>query len=304
MTTLPEPEALPAPGPELGDENLDTWFKTPFQTVATRQEKTQKPRSLHKHDFIELVIVIGGRGIHLLEGTRHPIGRGDTFVIPPNIRHGYADTHGLCLCNILIRNQHLQTLERECFGMPGFYALFKLEPNMRATHHLMAQLRLSETALSEISTWFEALEAETGQSIPLACTRARAFLQLIVANLCIQYEQLGSIDSAQLLQLANCLHFMDSHLEAPLHLADLARAAGMSERSLSRSFHSALGQSPIEYLLNVRLQRAEELLLAGPTPISQIAFEVGFGDANYFTRQFRKRRGLSPRQFRKQYRNA
>ena len=128
--------------------------------------------------------------------------------------------------------------------------------------------------------------------------------QLIVANLCIQYEQLGSIDSTQLLQLANCLHFMDSHLDAPLHLADLARAAGMSERSLSRSFHSALGQSPIEYLLNVRLQRAEELLLAGPTPISQIAFEVGFGDANYFTRQFRKRRGLSPRQFRKQYRKS
>ena len=87
-------------------------------------------------------------------------------------------------------------------------------------------------------------------------------------------------------------------------MRDLARAAGMSERSLSRSFHSALGQSPIEYLLNVRLQRAEELLLAGPTPISQIAFEVGFGDANYFTRQFRKRRGLSPRQFRKQYRKS
>ena len=95
----------------------------------------------------------------------------------------------------------------------------------------------------------------------------------------------------KLLQLANCLHFMDSHLDATLHLADLARAAGMSERSLSRSFHAALGQSPIEYLLNVRLQRAEELLLAGPTPISQIAFEVGFGDANYFTRRFRKRRG-------------
>ena len=299
---FPETKVPTAAEPNLGDEDLATWFKAPFQSVATRQEKTQKPRALHKHDFIELVIVIGGEGVHLLEGTRHPIASGDTFVIPPNIRHGYADTQDLELCNILIRNQHLQTLERECFGMPGFYALFKLEPHMRATHQLMTQLRLSSTALDEISTWFQALERETNQSIPLACTRARAFLQLIVAHLCIQYEQLGSINSAVLLQIANCLHFMDSHLDTSLHLADLARAAGMSERSLSRSFHMTLGQSPIEYLLNVRLQRAEELLLAGPTAISQIAFEVGFRDANYFTRQFRRRHGLSPRQYRKQFR--
>ena len=76
----------------------------------------------------------------------------------------------------------------------------------------------------------------------------------------------------------------------------------MSERSLSRNFHAAVGQSPIEYLLNMRLQRAETLLLASPAPIAQIAFEVGFGDANYFTRQFRRQRGLSPREFRKQNR--
>ncbi len=287
---------------QLGDEELEFWFKAPYQSIATRRETNHNQRALHKHNFIELVIVIEGQGVHLIEQTRHPIGPGDTFVIPPNIRHGYTDTRNLNLINILIRSHHLLVLERECISMPGFYALFKLEPRVRAMHQFNGQLRLSTQALAEIDDWIECLETATRETTPLACSRARGFLQLIVGNLCMQYETLGSLDSTKLLLIANCIRYMDSNLGTSLHLSDLARAAGMSERSLSRNFHAIVGQSPIEYLLNMRLQRAEELLLASPTPIAQIGYEVGFTDANYFTRQFRKLHGLSPREFRKEHR--
>ena len=126
---------------------------------------------------------------------------------------------------------------------------------------------------------------------------------MIVGNLCMQYETLGSLDSTKLLLIANCIRYMDSNLGASLHLSDLARAAGMSERSLSRNFHAIVGQSPIEYLLNMRLRR-RGTAPASPAPIAQIGYEVGFADANYFTRQFRKLHGLSPREFRKKYRQC
>ena len=289
-------------GPDHGDEAIASWFKAPYQSVATRREAQQRARALHKHDFIELVIIFSGHGTHIIEDTRHPIGAGDTFVVPPNIQHAYVDTNNLNLLNIMFRKQHLPTLEHECVSMPGFYALFKLEPHVRAMHRSKSQLRLSSQTLAEMGDWIEALEAATRETTPLACSRARAFLQLIVGSLCVQYEALGSIHGNKLLQIANCILFMDSYIGSPLQLADLARAADMSERSLSRNFHAAVGQSPIEYLVNMRLQRAETLLLASPAPIAQIAFEVGFGDANYFTRQFRRQRGLSPREFRKQNR--
>lgn len=287
---------------QLGDEELDFWFKTPYQSIATRRETNHDQRALHKHNFIELVIILEGHGVHLIEQTHHTIGSGDTFVIPPNIRHGYTDTHNLSLINILMRSQHLQVLEREYISMPGFYALFKLEPRVRTMHQFNGQLRLSTQALAEINNWIGSLETATQETTPLACSRARGFLQLIVGNLCMQYETLGSLDSTKLLLVANCIRYMDSYMGTSLYLSDLARAAGMSERSLSRNFHAIVGQSPIEYLLNMRLQRAEELLLASPAPITQIAYEVGFTDANYFTRQFRKLRGVSPREFRKKHR--
>jgi AraC family L-rhamnose operon transcriptional activator RhaR/AraC family L-rhamnose operon regulatory protein RhaS len=187
--------------------------------------------------------------------------------------------------------------------MPGFYALFKLEPRMRALHHFKAQLQLSPQALGELSNWLDSLEAEAQYTTPLACSRARAYLQLIVGNLCMQYEALGSLDSTKLLLVVKCIHYMHARLNSAIHLSDLTREAGMSERSLSRNFQATVGQSPIEYLLHLRLQRAEQLLLSSPAPISQVAFEVGFSDANYFTRQFHRMRGQSPREFRKQHRS-
>jgi AraC-like DNA-binding protein/mannose-6-phosphate isomerase-like protein (cupin superfamily) len=283
-----------------GDESIATWLQMPYQTIATHHETKQANRALHKHDFIELVIVLNGQGTHIIEDARHTIKTGDTFVVPPNVQHAYADTNNLELLNILIRSQHLQTLHRECVSMPGFHALFLLEPRMRAVYHVKSQLQLGPQALAEIGDWIKFLEVEAQQITPLACSRARAFLQLIVGNLCTQYEALGSLDSTKLLHIANCIRYMDNHLSSSIQLADLAHAASMSERSLSRNFHATVGQSPIEYLLNMRLQRAEELLLASPTPISQIAYAVGFRDANYFTRQFHRLRGMSPRAYRKQ----
>lgn len=283
-----------------GDESIASWFEVPYQSIATRRETPQCNRGLHKHDFIELVIILRGQGTHIIEDAHHTVQAGDTFVVPPNIQHAYADTNQLDLFNILIRNQHMQTLHRECISMPGFYALFLLEPKMRAAHKFSSHLQLSPQGMSEIDDWINCLEVEAQHATPLACSRARAFLQLIIGNLCMQYEELGSLDSANLLQIANCIRYMEDNLDRSLQLADLANVAGMSGRSLSRNFHATIGQSPIEHLLHMRLHRAEELLLASPTPISQIAYEVGFHDANYFTRQFHKLRGMSPRAFRKQ----
>ena len=291
-------------GADDSDESIATWFKVPYQSIAICRRNNQRNRALHKHDFIELIIILNGQGTHIIEGGRHSIKAGDTFVVPPRIQHAYADTDNLSLFNILIRNQHLQTLERECISMPGFFALFKLEPRMRAMHQFKSQLRQSPQDLGELSSLIDSLEVEATQTTRLACSRSRAFLQLIVGNLCKQYEELGSLDSTKLLMIANCIRYMESHIGDTLHLADLAREAGMSKRSLSRNFHVAVGQSPIEYRLNTRIQRAEELLLNSSEPISQIAYEVGFGDASYFTRQFRRLRGVPPREFRRRYRSS
>ncbi len=83
-----------------------------------------------------------------------------------------------------------------------------------------------------------------------------------------------------------------------LGTAELARTVGLSERQLHRKIKAALGLSPYELLLRTRVQAAAEVLARTSTPISEVALDHGFCDQSAFTQQFRKRTGMTPKEFR------
>jgi AraC family transcriptional regulator, arabinose operon regulatory protein len=85
---------------------------------------------------------------------------------------------------------------------------------------------------------------------------------------------------------------------AAYRLGELAAEAGLSVPRFSQLFREIAGTSAIDYLLRVRIQRACQLLAATDATISEIAAEVGYDDAFYFTRCFRRVMSLSPRHYR------
>lgn len=86
-----------------------------------------------------------------------------------------------------------------------------------------------------------------------------------------------------------------------LGTAELARTVGLSERQLHRKLKAALGLSPYELLLRTRVQAAAEVLARTSTPISEVAFDHAFCDQSAFTQQFRKRTGMTPKEFRRRH---
>jgi AraC-like DNA-binding protein len=85
---------------------------------------------------------------------------------------------------------------------------------------------------------------------------------------------------------------------------ELAIGIGVSTRTLNRKINQELGISPYELILRVRVQAAAEALLKTEDSISQIALDFGFCDQSHFTQQFRKRMGMTPRQFRVSHRSC
>jgi transcriptional regulator GlxA family with amidase domain len=73
----------------------------------------------------------------------------------------------------------------------------------------------------------------------------------------------------------------------------------MSVRNFYRIFQQATGASPVHYLLNLRISHAAELLKHSDCSITDIAYECGFQDSSYMTKQFKKQMGTTPRMFRK-----
>lgn len=92
--------------------------------------------------------------------------------------------------------------------------------------------------------------------------------------------------------------FMLEHMDEPIRVPTLAAAVGMSASHFAAVFREATGGGVIEYLTRLRMARARELLGLTRRPVAEIALAVGYEDAFYFSRQFRKLHGCSPSEFR------
>jgi AraC-like DNA-binding protein len=92
--------------------------------------------------------------------------------------------------------------------------------------------------------------------------------------------------------------WIDENSSDEIDLERSARAAGLSPYHFLRLFATVLGVTPHQYLVRSRLRRAARLLAEEDRPITDIAYEVGFGDLSNFVRTFHRAAGVSPRAFR------
>ncbi|WP_107660559.1 GlxA family transcriptional regulator [Nocardia suismassiliense] len=98
------------------------------------------------------------------------------------------------------------------------------------------------------------------------------------------------------------LEWIEQNLERPLAQIEIARAAGMSVRSLQRHFHDQLGTTAQHWLLHARLDRARQLLETTELPIDQVAEAAGFGTSMTLRRHFTREVGTAPRAYRNAFR--
>lgn len=83
-----------------------------------------------------------------------------------------------------------------------------------------------------------------------------------------------------------------------IDLNRLARVCFLSPSQFRRTFRRLFGSSPLQFILNVRLQAAADLLANSRLNVTEIAMQCGFNEPNYFTRQFRQHVGVSPSEYR------
>lgn len=91
---------------------------------------------------------------------------------------------------------------------------------------------------------------------------------------------------------------MEADLAAPLTLADLAAAAGISPFHFARGFRNAVGEPPLRYLARLRIREACRLLATTDTGIAAVSRAVGYRSPQAFARAFERHCGMAPRAYR------
>lgn len=253
---------------------------------------------VHTHDFAELVVVCHGRGMHVIDNQRYPVVAGDVFVVRPGDVHGYSDIEGMAICNVVFDPEAFLKSNWDLCDLPGYHALFHLEPLYRHVHEFKSKLHLSEEKLHYAYQLIARIEEEYIRRAPGFQAMIACHLGLLAGYLSRQYTEQETPASRELLNLFRVRNHIEENYREPITLDDLAQVAYMSKNSLLRAFSRCYGSSPIHYLIQHRLSKACELLRTRRCTITEAAHEVGFSDSNYFARQFRRAYGISPRDYR------
>lgn len=99
----------------------------------------------------------------------------------------------------------------------------------------------------------------------------------------------------------NITQYIDSHMGRDLKVADIANSCGMSYSYFAKKFQAAYGKSCKEYIEDMRVYKAEELLVFTDFDLSYISQVTGFSDCSHMIRSFKSHKGVTPKQFRMQH---
>lgn len=175
------------------------------------------------------------------------------------------------------------------------------------TRQLVPQFRLRDPLLEGIAHALGA-EASGDKSATLNFSGAEnsyaeSLAEVLVAHVIKDYS--STAPSEQLppgkltpLNLRRATDFINESLEGELALADIAGAVGMSQFHFARMFKQTTGYTPLQYVMEQKIERAKRFLKDDEMALVDIAFRLGFASQSHFTAHFRRLTGTTPKHFR------
>lgn len=148
--------------------------------------------------------------------------------------------------------------------------------------------------LSQLQSSFRLDTGSIGYELHLRETLSKIWLELM--PLAVSVRSSGAPDSDR--PMKAMMVYLYEHYQDAVSVEDLARAGGVSKRGCFRLFRQQLHTTPVEYLRQLRLEKACGLLSGTDKPITEIAYLCGLGSSSYFGKTFRDAFGCTPKAYR------
>ncbi|MFN7040181.1 MAG: helix-turn-helix domain-containing protein [Acidovorax temperans] len=143
-----------------------------------------------------------------------------------------------------------------------------------------------------------AYESDPGAT-PMLCALIRALaIHLLRHHSVLSPEKENPPSSMSGGKLQRVVAHMEAHLDQDMPLSSLVELSGLSSSQFTRTFRAAMGKPPHGYLLDLRIERARNLLEKTDLSIIEVGMQCGFAQPTHFATMFRKLVGLSPREWR------
>lgn len=287
----------------LTKDNMDN--DIPFKIFRSRAGGSPKKQKMHSHEYIQMWFVENGRCTHHLGNGKFEYMRFGLFIVPPFVEHAVdhdtADTILIC-CEFSERfiNESLSRVDRDTLFdyayLEPFFLYdsisekgFKISPEKEI---LVASLMLETISRFEEKGKYTLLfiKANLLKLLAIIASESEWELQDGKERLIAKYQE----------DVEKAIEYLEKNYMKKIYLEDVCKQSLMSTSTFSYVFKQITDKTFSEYLMNIRLSKACEMLKKTKLSVLDVCLNCGFNDSTYFSRVFKNRIGATPTQYRKQ----
>lgn len=253
----------------------------------------------HWHDELEILVIETGTARVSVNGTDYMVNQGEGFFINTGVLHeAWRAGAKPCYLQSVVFHPRLVGESVDSILWQKYLEPLLSDPCRPCVHFVNVQ-KWEETATKAIQAAWQSYVSEA-EGFEFEVRERLSQLIFLLAKNC---PTTGKKPSEKTLRegerIKVMLQYIQEHYDGELTLGKIAESASISENECLRCFRSMIGSTPIQYVKQVRIQKATELLVSTNQKISDIGVECGFQEMSYFAKTFRELKGCTPGEFRK-----
>lgn len=252
---------------------------------------------IHTHSFVELVYILRGKCVQIIDGVEYPVSRGYLLLINEGQQHSMVCQPGTAYINILMKPQIISQSMGDSGNAFSLLMLKDFSDFKNTVNQDNCCIHFSGTEREHLELLLEWLLQEQRESSSGSGLMLRSGLNMLLIQMFRKME-LHMHTAENKLNSALLAHIRDNCAQR-MTLEALAESCGYEPSYFSRLFKQCTGKTFTRYLTDCRMEKACRLLEDTQKSVDAVICECGFSDRTKFFRQFAAYTGLTPLKYRK-----
>jgi len=271
------------------------------ENIRVSRSVASKMHLSHTHDFIEVVYICEGSGNQIINENSYTVDRGDLLFINFNDVHSYSTDTGMEYINCLISPDFLSDELINSKNALDILTLAIFRDFYDVSGKMCPKLSFHGHEMLDIETIFNNMIIECQQKAPGYMVVLKSYINIMLTKIfrIFKKPEHNNLTTNLAKVTPEVLQYIKNNYNRKITLEELSKRSFYNAAYFSTIFKECFGKTPLEYINEIRIAEAIQLIKQTDLTIEEISCKVGYNNKKHFYKIFKKATGMTPLIFRK-----